>query len=61
MLYLIGESSQYFYVVSTGDKYGKAIQINKNEIEFITTKVGSGNTIPPSSISATGSVIIKKS
>ncbi len=48
-LYLIGESSQFFYVVATGKLHGKALQINKEEVEFLTTKIGSGSVIPTGS------------
>ncbi|GEM_PF-6710291 len=55
-LYLLGESSQFFYIAAVNADQSKALQINKNEVEFMTTKIGSGSAVIKS---ASGSSIIK--
>lgn len=35
--YLLGETSQYFYVVSVGDKGGTAFQLSKSIVKYIQT------------------------
>ncbi len=52
-LYLLGESSQFLYIAAISEEHGKALQINKNEVEFMTTKTGTGISLKQGSGSLT--------